>query len=306
MTSENWRVGVLFSETGVTGAVESTQRAACLLAIAEINAAGGVLGRAIEPVAYDPRSTPNLYKELAVKLCDEDRVRVVFGCHMSSTRKAALPVIEARNALLFYPTLYEGFEYSRHCIYTGAAPNQNSVQLVDFLTTHYGKRVFLVGSNYVYPYESNRTISDLFLQIGGQVLDEMYVPLNLKTEDVARIIRHIQAARPDVIYSTIVGDGIIPFYTAFKEAGFNSATMPIASQSTSEADVIRMRPDVAEGHITAAPFFASLNTPRARASVSVALPASGWLMRANVRRRAACRSTSGGTVPAAGCSLAVG
>lgn len=127
MHSESWRVGVLFSETGVTGAVEKTQRFATLLAIDEINAAGGVLGRMIEPVAYDPKSTPNLYKELAVKLCDEDRVRVVFGCHMSSTRKAVLPVIEAREALLFYPTLYEGFEYSRHCIYTGAAPNQNSV-----------------------------------------------------------------------------------------------------------------------------------------------------------------------------------
>ncbi|MBY5762041.1 transporter substrate-binding domain-containing protein [Rhizobium leguminosarum] len=268
MHSENWRVGVLFSETGVTGAVEKTQKAATVLAIDEINAAGGVLGRAIEPIAYDPQSTPNLYKELAVKLCDEDRVRIVFGCHMSSTRKAVLPVIEARDALLFYPTLYEGFEYSRHCIYTGAAPNQNSVQLVDFLTEHYGKRVFLVGSNYVYPYESNRTISDLFLQLGGQVLDEMYVPLNLKTEDVAKIIRHIRAAQPDVIYSTIVGDGIIPFYTAFKEAGFDAAKMPIASQSTSEADVIRMRPEVAEGHITAAPFFASLDTPRARAFVS--------------------------------------
>jgi branched-chain amino acid transport system substrate-binding protein len=187
---------------------------------------------------------------------------------MSSTRKAVLPVIEARDALLFYPTLYEGFEYSRHCIYTGAAPNQNSVQLVDFLTRHYGKRVFLVGSNYVYPYESNRTISDLFLQLGGQVLDELYVPLNLKAEDVAKIIAHIRAAQPDVIYSTIVGDGIIPFYTAFKEAGFDASTMPISSQSTSEADVIRMRPDVAEGHITAAPFFASLDTPRARAFVS--------------------------------------
>ncbi|WP_221773888.1 transporter substrate-binding protein, partial [Salmonella enterica] len=128
--------------------------------------------------------------------------------------------------------------------------------------------MFFFFFNYVYPYESNRTISDLFLQVGGQVLDEMYVPLNLKTEDVAKIIRHIHAAKPDVIYSTIVGDGIIPSYTAFKEAGFDAATMPISSQSTSEADVIRMRPEVAAGHITAAPFFASLDTPRARAFVS--------------------------------------
>ena len=153
MSTSTWRVGVLFSETGVTAAIQRTQRAATLLAVQQINAAGGVLGKPIEPVAYDPNSTPQRYRELAVKLCDEDNVRVIFGCHMSSTRKAALPIIEARGALLFYPTLYEGFEYSRHCIYTGASPNQNSVQLVDYLTTNYGRRVFLVGSNYVYPYE---------------------------------------------------------------------------------------------------------------------------------------------------------
>lgn len=265
MHEDSWRVGVLFSETGVTGAIERTQRAATLLAIQEINDAGGVQGRPITPLACDPQSTPKRYRELAVKLCDEDRVRVVFGCHMSSTRKAALPVIESRNALLFYPTLYEGFEYSRHCVYTGAAPNQNSVQLVDFLTAHYGKRVFLVGSNYVYPYESNRTISDLFMKAGGKVLEELYVPLDLQAEHIDRVIARIAETQPDVIYSTVVGDGIIPFYTAFKDAGFDAAKMPIASQSTSEADVIRMRPDVAHGHVVAAPFFATLDTPRARA-----------------------------------------
>lgn len=264
MQSNNWRVGILFSETGVTGAIERTQRAATMLAIEEINRAGGVRGRPIEPVSYDPRSTPGLYRDLATKLCDEDRVRIVFGCHMSSSRKAVLPVVESREALLFYPTLYEGFEYSRHCIYTGAAPNQNSLQLVDFLTTHYGKRVFLVGSNYVYPYESNRIISDLFLDAGGQVLDELYVPLNLRDEHLDKIITRVRQAQPDVIYSTIVGDGIIPFYTAFHEAGFDAEKIPIASQSTSEADVARMRLEVAKGHITAAPFFATLDTPRAR------------------------------------------
>ena len=89
MASDSWRVGVLFSETGVTRAIERTQQAATLLAIHEINSAGGVLGRQIEPVIYDPQSTPSLYQRLALRLCDEDRVHVVFGCHMSSTRKAA-------------------------------------------------------------------------------------------------------------------------------------------------------------------------------------------------------------------------
>lgn len=271
----SWRVGILFSETGVTGAIEGTQRAATLLAIDEINAAGGVRGLPIEPISYDPASTPSRYREMALRLCDEDRVNVVFGCHMSSTRKAALPVIEARGALLFYPTLYEGFEYSRHCIYTGAAPNQNSVQLVEFLTRNYGKKVFLVGSNYVYPYESNRIIADLFLREGGQVLDEMYVPLALKESDIARIIERIRRAQPDVIYSTIVGEGIIPFFKAYRAAGFDPRKVPIASQSTSEADFAQLSPDIAAGHVTAAPFFSTLDRPRTRQFVAAYKQAFG-------------------------------
>jgi branched-chain amino acid transport system substrate-binding protein len=247
---------------------ESQQRAATLLAIGEINKAGGVLGRPIEPIIYDPRSTPSLYRDMALRLCDTDRVNVIFGCHMSSARKAALPVIEARGALLFYPHLYEGFEYSRHCIYTGATPSQLSVQLVDYLIANYGKRVLLVGSDYVYPYESNRIVAGLFSGAGGQVLDEMYVPLELEKSHVTNIIERIGRAQPDVIYSTVVGDGIIPFFEAFKEAGFDARTMPIASQSNSEADFSRMAGDVSAGHITAAPFFATLGLPRAREFVS--------------------------------------
>ena len=275
MSSDSWRVGVLFSETGVTAAIERTQRAATLLAIQQINAAGGILGRPIEPIAYDPCSTPRRYRELAMTLCDEDHVRVVFGCHMSSTRKAALPIIEARGAILFYPTLYEGFEYSRNCIYTGAAPNQNSVQLVDYLTRNYGHRVFLVGSNYVYPYESNRIIADLFLQGGGEVLDELYVPLDLQPADIEKIIQRIKASKPDVIYSTIVGAGIVPFFNEFAKAGLDMAKMPISSQSTSEADLVQMSPDVTRGHITAAPFFSTLGTQRAERFVSAYRQAFG-------------------------------
>jgi branched-chain amino acid transport system substrate-binding protein len=179
MQSDPWRVGVLYSETGVTGAVELTQRYATLLAINEINASGGVLGRPIQPILYDPQSTPSLYRQMALKLCDTDRVSVIFGCHMSNGRKATLPVIEAREALLFYPHLDEGFEYSPNCIYTGATPSQQSVLIVDYLTNNNLNRVFLVGSDYVYPYESNRIIADLFLNVGGEVLDEMYVPLEI-------------------------------------------------------------------------------------------------------------------------------
>jgi branched-chain amino acid transport system substrate-binding protein len=175
----------LFSASGVTAVVEQTQRAATLLAINQINAAGGVLGRLIEPVSYDPGSDPEKYRELAKRLCDEDKVKIIFGCKMSSARKAVLPIVEARDVLLFYPTPYEGFEYTQHCIYTGAAPNQNSVQLVEYLASHYGTKVFLLGSNYIYPHESNRVVGGLFKQMGGSVLDEMYFPLDVEKSELA-------------------------------------------------------------------------------------------------------------------------
>lgn len=260
MDAKSWPVGVIMSETGVTGTVERTQIAAVRLAIAEINAAGGVAGRLIEPVYVDPRSTPTLYRDFARDLCRDRNICVFFGGHMSSTRKAMMPVIEAQNALLFYPTLYEGFEYSPNCIYAGAAPNQNSVPLVDYLFDEVGKSIFLVGSDYVYPYESNRIVADLFASKGGKVLDEIYVPLSLQEHHIRQILERIKACKPALIYSTIVGDGIVAFYNAYKQAGYDGEVMPISSQSTSEVDIMRMNPGAADGHIIAAPFFDSLQT----------------------------------------------
>src|SRR6201992_4062260 len=264
----NWRVGVLFSQTGVTSSIERTQFNATLLAIEQINANGGVLGRPVEPVTYDPASDPKKFRAFAERLFQVDKVKLLFGCYMSSTRKAVLPVVEAHRGLLFYPTLYEGFEYSRHCIYTGAAPNQNSLQLAKFLLSTYGNRFLLVGSNYIYPYESNRLMADFVVQARGEVLDEIYVPLVAATKDCEKVISRIKKTSPDVIFSTVVGKGTSVLYEAYRNAGFDPAKMPIARLTTSEAEVAEMHREAAEGHITAAPFFETSSSPSARRFVA--------------------------------------
>jgi branched-chain amino acid transport system substrate-binding protein len=266
--SGNWRVGVLFSQTGVTSAIEQTQLNATLLAIEEINTSGGILGRQIEPVMYDPASDPKKFRAFAERLFQVDRIRLLFACYMSSTRKAVLPVVEAHRGLLFYPTLYEGFEYSRHCIYTGAAPNQNSLQLAKFLLSAYGNRFLFVGSNYIYPYESNRVMGDFVAQGKGKVLDEIYVPLYPQAKDFEKVIARIKKTSPDVIFSTVVGSGTATLYRTYRAAGFDPARMPIASLTTSEAEVAEMGAEAAEGHITAAPFFETLSPPAARRFVA--------------------------------------
>ncbi|MFL5260107.1 MAG: transporter substrate-binding domain-containing protein [Hyphomicrobiales bacterium] len=257
---EPWRVGVLFSRTGVTAVIEETQLNGTMLAIEEINAAGGVNGRELAPVAYDPASDCAKFARLADKLLTEDGVSTIFGCYTSSSRKAVLPIVERRNGLLWYPTLYEGFEYSPNIIYTGAAPNQNSVELLDFLLESYGSRFYLIGSDYIYPRESNRIMRELLRQRRGEVVGEHYLDLGARPSEFRLLMRDVRNTRPDVIFSTVVGQATAYLYQAYNDAGFDPRVMPIASLTTSEAEIKLMGADVALGHITAAPYFESVQT----------------------------------------------
>ena len=268
-TTEPWRIGVLFSRTGITAVIEESQLKGTLLAIDEINQAGGINGRELLPIVYDPQSDDQQFTRLSEKLLTEDGVTMIFGCYRSSSRKAVLPVVERRNGLLWYPTLYEGFEYSPNIIYTGAAPNQNSVELARYLMETYGRRFYFVGSDYVYPRESNRIMRQLVERNGGEVVGETYIDLLAPPQHFKPVISDVKRQQPDVIFSTVVGDGTAHLYRCFYEAGLNSRTTPIASLTTSEAEVRDMGFDVAEGHITAAAYFETVETSRNREFVSL-------------------------------------
>jgi branched-chain amino acid transport system substrate-binding protein len=279
------RVGILFSETGDISTIETSQLMGTLFAIAEINEAGGINGREIQPVRYNPESSPGLYRVLAERLVLQDKINVIFGCYKSDTRKAVIPIIEKWNRLLFYPTLYEGFECSSNIIYTGAAPNQNSVQLAEFMVSNYGARVYMVGSDYIYPYESNRIMGDLVLQRpGGAKIGERYVPLDATEKDFKSIITDIQKVRPDFIFSTVVGDSTQCLYRAYADAGLDPREMPIASLTTLESEVAQMGFDVGAGHVSAAPYFQSIDSEINRLSLSNfrrrfgtdVVPSAGW------------------------------
>ncbi|MCB1379731.1 MAG: transporter substrate-binding domain-containing protein [Alphaproteobacteria bacterium] len=254
-TTEPWRVGVLFSRTGCMALIEETQYRGTMLAINEINDAGGVNGRALEPVVCDPASDNMLFRAHARRLLAEENISTIFGCYTSSSRKAVLPIIERLNGLLWYPTLYEGFEYSPNIIYTGSAPNQNSVALCNYLVGTYGNRFYFVGSDYVYPRESNRLMRTLVEEAGGTVAGEMYVSLNARREEFYPIMRDIKKAQPDVIFSTVVGDATVFLYQAYADFNLDARTTPIASLTTTETEIGAMGHDVGLGHITAAPYF---------------------------------------------------
>jgi ABC-type branched-subunit amino acid transport system substrate-binding protein len=262
VSPESWCVGALFSQSGVMAVIEETQLRATLLAIDEINQSGGVNGLELVPVVYDPQSDAQNYALCAKRLMIEDGITMIFGCYTSSSRKAVLPVVERLNGLLWYPTLYEGFEFSPNVIYTGAAPNQNSVALCSYLAKTYGPRFYFVGSDYIYPRESNRVMRDLLRSRGCTVAGETYLDLRAKRSDFGPVVRQIRDAGADVIFSTVVGDSTVYLYQAFAEAGLDPRLTPIASLTTTESEVRAMGLGVGSGHITAAPYFQSVGGER--------------------------------------------
>jgi branched-chain amino acid transport system substrate-binding protein len=254
-----WRVGVLFSRSGLMAVSESEHFFGTALAIEEINNAGGILGREIEVVAYDPGSMPETYRKMADRLLTEDGASVIFGCSTSAERKAVLPAIERRNGLLWYPSLYEGFEYSPNVIYTGACPNQNSFPLAEYIVRKNGPRVYLIGSNYIYPRESNRIMRDLVESYSGQVVGEQYIKMEASVSELTRALEAIRMQSPDVVFSTIVGRTAQRFYRLFATMGFDPARVPIASLTMAEGELREIGPEFCVGHLTAASYFGSLN-----------------------------------------------
>jgi branched-chain amino acid transport system substrate-binding protein len=262
------KIGVLYSTTGVTSAVETTQQQATRLAIEEINAAGGVQGREVQAVYVDPACTPRRYAALTEELILEHGVRLIMGCYMSSTRKAVIPIVERHNALLFYATPYEGFEFSRNVFYAGAAPNQNILPLAGYMLSNHGLRVAMVGSDYVCPYESNRVMSDLIHERGGKKVIEAYLPLDAPMDSYRDVAARLSTLQPDFIFSTVVGEGIERLHRALADAGLDPYAMPVASHMSSEAEVCAMGADLAEGLITCASYFQSLDHPQNHRAVA--------------------------------------
>src|SRR6266540_2101959 len=180
--AEPIKVGILHSLSGTMAISETPIKEVVLMAIDEINKAGGVLGRPVEPVIEDPASNWDLFAEKSKKLLQQDRVATVFGCWTSVSRKSVLPMFEQQNGLLFYPVQYEGEECSKNVIYTGATINQQATPAVDYLMSPDSggkKRFYLLGTDYVYPRTTNKILR-LYLTKTKGVTDiaEEYTPFH--------------------------------------------------------------------------------------------------------------------------------
>jgi urea transport system substrate-binding protein len=255
------RVGILHSLTGTMADAESPVVDAALLAIEEVNARGGVLGRPIDALVVDGRSDPGTFAREAQRLIDDEQVVTVFGCWTSSARRTLVPLFEARDHLLVYPVQYEGIEQSPAVIYTGAAPNQQILPAVEWAYSTLGKRrFFLVGSDYVFPRAASAIVRDALARLdGAEVVGEAYIPFG--SIRVQPAIEQIVTARPDMILNTINGSTNITFFRELREAGVRSEEIPTLSFSVSEEQLRRLDVDERAGDYAAWTYFQSLDTP---------------------------------------------
>jgi len=261
------KVGVLHSLTGTMAISEKPVMQATLLAIEEINAAGGLLGRKIEPVVADGKSEPSVFARQAEHLIADEKVSGVFGCWTSASRKMVKPIFERYNNLLFYPVQYEGLEQSPNIVYTGAAPNQQIFPAVRWSKENFGSRMYLIGSDYVFPRVANWLIRKQMGILHGDIVGERYVPLGSK--DMTAIIADIRALKPDMILNTINGDSNIAFFHALSEAGIKSEDAPVMSFSMGEAELQQFHSDGdAVGHYAAWNYFQSIENPINKALVA--------------------------------------
>jgi len=261
------KVGVLHSLSGTMAISETVLKDVTLMAIEEINAKGGVLGKQLEAVVVDPASNWPLFAEKARQLLTQDKVAVVFGCWTSVSRKSVLPVFEELNGLLFYPVQYEGEELSKNVFYTGAAPNQQAIPAVEYLMSAEGggaKRWVLLGTDYVYPRTTNKILR-AFLKAKGvdeKDIDEKYTPFgHADYQTIVADIKKFSAGGKTAVVSTINGDSNVPFYKELGNQGLKATDVPVVAFSVGEEELRGVDTKPLVGHLAAWNYFMSQKNP---------------------------------------------
>src|SRR6059036_552128 len=262
------KIGVLHSLSGTMAISEVSLRDTVMMAVEEINAKGGVMGRMIETVVVDPASNWDLFAEKAKQLLLQDKVAVVFCCWTSVSRKSVLPVFEKNNGLLFYPVQYEGEECSHNVFYTGAAVNQQAVPAVEYLMSKEGggyKKFYLLGSDYVYPRTTNKILRAMLLakKVPLPNIAEEYTPFHHQDyQTIVGKIKKFAAGGGACVISTINGDSNVPFYKEFANQGLRAEDAPIMAFSVAEDELRGMDTSALVGHLAAWNYYQSVETPQ--------------------------------------------
>lgn len=233
------RIAALHQLSGTMGASGRPLVDALRVAVDELNAGGGLLGRRVELTVLDATGDAARTAQIADQLIGQAGVKALFACWTSACRKAVKPVVERHRHLMFYPVQYEGLEASPHLVYLGAAPNQQIIPGTHWAMQSFGKKVYLLGSDYVFPRTANRIIADVVRAEGGTIVGERYVALGER--EFGAIADELARLQPDVILNTINGDSNLGLFTQLRRSGLSQ--LPVLSFSMAEPEIAELGPE---------------------------------------------------------------
>ena len=261
------KMGILHSLTGTIAIAEKSVVDAEMLAVEEINAAGGIRGYQIEAVIEDGASDWPTFAEKAKKLIGKDKVAAVQGCYTSASRKAVLPVFEKMKGLLYYPTYYEGLEISPNIMYTAQEATQSSIAATEWLVKNKGDTFYMVGSDYIWPRTTIKLSSMTLKRLGGKSLGETFFPLG--HIEWSSAINKIKASKPKVVLNCVVGGSNVAFFKQMKAAGIiDDPDITVLSLAVSEEEVSGIGRENAATSLTLMGYFQSLENAANKKFVS--------------------------------------
>ncbi len=261
------KVGVMHSLSGMMSPIETALKDMTLMAIDDINAHGGVLGKQLEAVVVDPQSNWPVFAEKARALLSKEKVAVVFGCATSVSRKSVLPVFEELNGLLFYPVSYEGEEISKNIFYTGSVPTQQVIPAVDFLAKEGAKRFVFLATDYVYPRVTSQVLRGYLATkgIGDDAILEQYTPFgHADYQSIVSDIKKFGQRRDTAVISMLLLESNEAFYRELAQQGVTASSLPVLSLSVGEQEVRDMNSKAFVAQLASWNYFMSLKNPRQR------------------------------------------
>ncbi len=258
------RVGIMHLLSGYLGVREVLVKDATLMAIAEINQSGGILGKIIEPIVVDISSQERNIATQAQHLLSELEISNLFGCVSSSSRKSIIPVLEKYQAQLWYPYYYEGLESSKNVFYTGACPNQVVQPAIKWLAQNRGDRIYLIGTDGIYSSTVNKIIRAQLKQQNSLLLYEDCVPRDrFNYKDTIDKIKNIS---PDIVISTLSPENSVVFLQQYAAAGITARDIPVLSLRLTDLELWQLNqstsPSLIAGHLACANYFQSLDNPQ--------------------------------------------
>jgi urea transport system substrate-binding protein len=259
------KVGVISPLTGAWTVYGKAHISGFQLAVEEINAAGGVLGRQIEIVIGDSKTEPRVVVEQANRLIRQERVDFLAGTFSSAERNAAGPVVKAADKILLYPTWYEGQEKkyapgvcNPNIFMFGPEPTQQVWPHMEYMTKKYGKKFFMIGSDYAWPRVTNEVTKQKLKELGGEVVGEVYIPFN--TPQYESALRDIRKSGANIIFHSLTGSDTVNFRQQFAAAGMQKDFV-LWTVDDEEVVTSGLGPAVSANTYVSFDYFMSIDTP---------------------------------------------